>query len=145
MTLKKLLAASAALLVLVAGGAFAVSINDSIAERIKPFGQVCVAGDPCADVGTMPTAVASAASGGGMRTGDAVYGQFCTACHSIGILGSPKTGDTAAWEARLAAAGSLDDLVTSAIKGVGAMPANGTCADCSREEIQAAVQHMSGL
>ncbi|GGC93084.1 c-type cytochrome [Halopseudomonas salina] len=141
MTVKKFLAASAALLVLVAGGAFAVS-SDSIAERIKPFGVVCVAGDPCADVGTMPTAVADA---GAARTGEAVYGQFCTACHSAGILNAPKTGDAAAWEARLAAAGSFDDLVTSAINGVGAMPANGTCGDCSREEIHAAVEHMSGL
>ncbi len=141
MTVKKILAASAALLILVAGGAFAVS-SDSIAERIKPFGVVCVAGDPCADVGTMPVAATTA---GAARTGDAVYGQFCTACHSVGVLGAPKTGDSGAWEARLAAAGSLDDLVTSAINGVGAMPANGTCGDCSREEIQAAVQHMSGL
>ncbi len=142
MTLKKLLAASAALLVLVASGAFAASINDGIAERIKPYGQVCVTGDPCADIATMPTALAT---GGEARTGEAVYGQFCTACHSVGILGAPKTGDTAAWEARLAAAGSLDDLVTSAINGVRAMPANGTCADCTRDEIQTAVQHMSGL
>ena len=142
MTVKKLLAASAALLVLVAGGAFAQSINDSIAERIKPFGVVCVAGDPCADVGTMPVAATTA---GAARTGEAVYGQFCTACHSVGVLGAPKTGDSAAWESRLAAAGSFDDLVTSAINGVGAMPANGTCGDCSREEIHAAVEHMSGL
>ena len=145
MTLKKIMAASAALLVLVAGGAYAVSINDTIAERIKPFGQVCVAGDPCADVGTMPTALTAVAAGGAARTGEAVYGQFCTACHSIGILGSPKTGDIPEWEARLAAAGSLDDLVTSAINGIGAMPANGTCADCTREEIEASVLHMSGL
>lgn len=142
MIVKKILAASAALLVLVAGGAFAASINDSIAERIKPYGEVCVAGDPCADVGTMPTAVAAS---GAARTGDAVYNQFCGACHGSGILNAPKMGDADAWGARLAAAGSLDDLVTSAINGVGAMPPNGTCGDCTREEIQGAVQHMSGL
>lgn len=142
MTVRKILAASAALLVLIAGSAFAQSIDDSIAERIKPYGVVCVAGDPCADVGTMPTALAEA---GAARAGDAVYNQFCTACHGTGVLGAPKTGDADAWEARLAAAGSFDELVTSAINGVGAMPPNGTCADCSREEIHAAVEYMSGL
>lgn len=141
MTVKKILAASAALLILVAGAAFAVS-DETIAERIKPFGVVCIAGDPCADVGTMPTALVEA---GAPRTGDAVYGQFCGACHGSGILNAPKMGDADAWEARLAAAGSFDELVTSAINGVGAMPANGTCADCTREEIHAAVEHMSGL
>lgn len=141
MTVKKLLAASVALLVLVAGGAFAVS-NESIAERIKPFGEVCLAGDPCAEVGTMPTAVADA---GSARTGEAVYDQFCGACHTGGVLNAPKKGDADAWESRLAAAGSFDDLVTSAINGVGAMPANGTCGDCSREEIHVAVEFMSGL
>lgn len=142
MTAKKILVACAATLVLVTGGAFADTINDAIAERLKPAGTVCMMGDPCAEeVG----AVASAGGDGGARSGEAVYGQYCTACHGSGILDAPKTGDTAAWEARLAAAGSLEALTQSAIAGVGAMPAKGTCANCSDEEILASIQHMSGL
>tara|TARA_R110002051_G_scaffold167658_2_gene238309 strand:+ start:200 stop:631 length:432 start_codon:yes stop_codon:yes gene_type:complete len=142
MTAKRILVACAATLVLVAGGAFANTIHDAIAERLKPVGTVCMAGDPCAEeVGV----VASAGGEGGARSGEAVYGQYCTACHGSGILQAPKTGDAAAWEARLAAAGSLDALTQSAIAGVGAMPPKGTCADCTDEEILASIQHMSGL
>ncbi len=140
-TAKKILVACAATLVLVTGGTFANTINDAIAERLKPVGTVCMAGDPCAEeAGTV-----ASAGGGEPRSGDAVYGQYCTACHGSGILEAPKTGDTAAWEARLAAAGSIEDLTQSAIAGVGAMPPKGTCADCSDDEIMAAIQHMSGL
>lgn len=140
MTAKKFLVAGAALLVLVAGGAFANTIEQAIAERLKPVGTVCMAGDPCAEQAGVVVAV-----GGEPRSGEAVYGQYCTACHGVGILGAPKTGDSAAWDARLAAAGSLGALTQSAIVGVGAMPAKGTCANCSDDEILAAVQHMSGL
>ena len=139
--LKKILAVSAAMLALAAGSAFAQSGDDAIAKRIQPYGEVCIAGEECA---SQTPAVASA-GGGEARSGEAVYGQFCTACHGSGILGAPKTGDTAVWEARLAAAGSLDELTVSAITGVGAMPPKGTCSDCSDDEIKAAIQHMSGL
>lgn len=141
MTAKKFLVAGAALLVLVTGGAFATAMNDAIAERIKPVGTVCMAGDPCAE----EAGVVASAGGGEARSGEAVYGQYCTACHGAGILDAPKTGDTAVWEARLAAAGSMEALTQHAIDGVGAMPPKGTCANCSDEEILAAIQHMSGL
>lgn len=141
-TVKKLLAASAALLALAVGSAFAAT-NEEIAERIQPYGNVCLLGQPCAMEAGPSTA---GASGGGARPGEEVYGKFCTACHGAGILGAPKMGDTAAWEARLANHnGSLDELVQSAINGIGAMPPKGTCVDCSPEEIQAAIEHMTGL
>ena len=140
-TVKKLLAASAALLALAAGSAFAAT--DDIAERLKPYGEVCYVGQPCAEEAGPATA---GASGGGTRSGEEIYGKFCTACHGAGVLGAPKTGDSAAWEGRLANHnGSLDELTQSAINGVGAMPPKGTCADCSDDEIKGAIQHMSGL
>ena len=45
---KNILAASAAVLALFAGSAQATT-DEAIAERIKPYGTVCVAGDPCAE------------------------------------------------------------------------------------------------
>ncbi|MFN3581820.1 MAG: c-type cytochrome [Pseudomonas sp.] len=144
MTVKKLLTASAAMLVLVAGGAFASAVENAIAERIKPYGSVCLAGDPCAE--DLGGAVAAAGGeGGAARSGEAVYKQFCTACHGPGILGAPATGDDAVWAERLTAAGSLEALTTSAINGIGAMPPRGTCADCSDEEILESIKFMSGL
>lgn len=148
MILKRLLVASAAALALVAGSSFAAT-DDAIAERIKPYGNVCLVGDACATVAAAPAAAGADAGAAGAstagRSGEAVYGQFCTVCHGTGLLGAPKTGDTAAWKAREDAVGGMDKLVLSAIAGKNAMPPKGTCGDCSNDEIHAAIEHMSGL
>nr|WP_272891651.1 c-type cytochrome [Stutzerimonas stutzeri] len=114
--------------------------NDDIAERLKPVGEVCIQGEECAAAGG-----ATAAAGGAARSGEDVYGKFCTACHGSGLLNSPKTGDSAAWTARADAAGGLDGLLKHAISGINAMPPKGTCADCSDDELLGAIKHMSGL
>ena len=41
--------------------------------------------------------------------------------------------------------GGLDGLLAKAISGINAMPPKGTCADCSDDELKAAIKHMSGL
>ena len=56
------------------------------------------------------------------------------------MLGAPKIG-SGEWAARLDAKG-LDTLVSNAINGIGAMPARGTCSDCSDEEIKASIEYM---
>ncbi|MEH6563699.1 MAG: c-type cytochrome [Halopseudomonas sp.] len=143
MTLRKILLASAAMLVVVAGNAFAATANEeAMAERLKPYGTVCLVGDPCAE----EVAGGGAAAGGGPRTGEEVFGKFCTACHGTGVLGAPKSGDASAWQARLDShGGDFDALLQSAINGLNAMPPKGTCADCSDEELLNAIHHMSGL
>ena len=140
-TLKKILAASAAMFALLMGGINFATADEAIANRIKPYGSVCLASQECAT----EVAGAAPAAGAAGRSGEAVYGQFCTACHGSGILDAPKTGDTAVWEARLNAAGDLDALTLSAITGVGAMPPKGTCGNCSDDEIKAAIEHMAGF
>ncbi|MRI32870.1 cytochrome c5 family protein [Endozoicomonas sp. OPT23] len=122
----------------------AVELDDisrqEVAERIAPVTKVCLQGEECAsNVGAAPVAAS------GPRTGEAVYGQFCSACHGAGILGAPKKGDSAAWNARLSEAGSFDSVVNKAIAGFNSMPPRGTCGDCSDEEFSNAVQFMSGL
>ncbi|MGB0360906.1 MAG: c-type cytochrome, partial [Endozoicomonas sp.] len=109
-----------------------------ISQRIAPVGSVCEIGEECAT-----GAVASASSG--PRSGDAIHGQFCTACHSTGLLGAPKTNDTAAWQAAEQKAGGFSALLSNAINGIRSMPPKGTCMDCSEEEISVAIEHMSGL
>ncbi|NKQ12390.1 cytochrome c5 family protein [Pseudomonas sp. SST3] len=114
--------------------------NDDIAERLKPVGEVCIQGEECAAAGA-----ATAAAGGAARSGEEVVGKFCNACHGTGLLNSPKVGDTAAWQARADKQGGLDGLLATAISGINAMPPKGTCADCSDDELMAAIKHMSGL
>lgn len=118
--------------------AFSVGVNaalETAADRTKPVGEVCMAGDPCA------AAAVATASSGEPRTGEQVYGASCFTCHATGAAGAPKLGDAAAWAARLDVRG-VDGMYNSAINGYQAMPAKGLCMNCSEEEIKAAVDHI---
>ncbi|MGL4716594.1 MAG: c-type cytochrome [Aeromonas sp.] len=116
---------------------------EAIAERIKPVGQVYTAKDLEGIVGASATAAAATPSG--PRDGEAVYKGACFACHDTGAAGSPKRGDKAAWEPRIAQ--GFDVLKKHAIEGftgkLGMMPPRGTCANCSDEEIANAIHYMT--
>ena len=137
--IKKILAAQAAVLALWAVSAQAAT-NDEIAERIKPVGEVCIQGEECKGVGAV-----AVAAGGGAKSADDVIAAHCGACHSAGVLGAPKIGDGADWKKRADEQGGLDGLLAKAISGINAMPPKGTCADCSDDELMAAIKKMSGL
>ncbi|GFZ73395.1 Cytochrome c5 [Pseudomonas amygdali pv. eriobotryae] len=79
------------------------------------------------------------------RAPDDIIAAHCVACHSVGLLNAPKTGDTAVWEERARQKGGLDGLLASTIKGIGIMPPKGTCGDCTDDELKSAIQSMSGL
>ncbi len=72
--------------------------------------------------------------------GKALYTQTCAACHAAGVAGAPKLGDKAAWASRLAAGNQV--LLTSVLKGKGAMPPKGGNASISDEDAKAAVDYM---
>ncbi|CAM3687146.1 c-type cytochrome [Polynucleobacter brandtiae] len=78
-----------------------------------------------------------------MQTGEQVYKAVCSSCHATGAAGAPKFGDTSAWAARLGK--GYDVLLTSVIKGKGAMPARGGAnpADISDYELGRAVVYMA--
>lgn len=100
----------------------------AIENRIKPVGKVHVAG-------------AAAAVAAGPRSGADIYNKSCVACHAVGLLGAPKPGVATQWQPRLDAKG-FDTVWANAIKGINAMPPRGTCADCSDDEIKAAIEFM---
>lgn len=58
-----------------------------------------------------------------LQTGEEVFKAQCTACHTAGVVGAPKFGDTAAWGARIQT--GYEALLTSALKGKNAMGAQG--------------------
>lgn len=58
-----------------------------------------------------------------LRAGEDVYKAQCVACHAAGAAGAPKFGDAPAWTPRIAT--GYDALLTSALKGKGAMAAQG--------------------
>ena len=75
-----------------------------------------------------------------LQSGEAVYTAQCAACHAAGVVGAPKFGDAGAWAARIGQ--GYDALLTSALKGKGAMAAQGGGA-FSDVEIGRAVVHMA--
>ncbi len=75
-----------------------------------------------------------------LKAGDQVYAGQCAACHATGVAGAPKLGDTAVWAPRVAQ--GYEVLLTSALKGKGAMGAQGG-GDFSDFEIARAVVHMA--
>lgn len=58
-----------------------------------------------------------------LKGGEDVYKAQCAACHATGAANAPKFGDAAAWAPRLKS--GFEALVTSALKGKGAMAAQG--------------------
>jgi cytochrome c5 len=78
-----------------------------------------------------------------LQTGEQVYKSVCAACHATGAAGAPKFGDASAWAPRIAK--GYDSLMTSILKGKGAMPARGGSlpADVSDYELGRAVVYMA--
>jgi cytochrome c5 len=75
-----------------------------------------------------------------LKTGQEVYTAQCATCHTAGVAGAPKSGDSAAWAPRIKT--GYDALLTSALKGKGAMAAQGG-GDFSDVEIGRAVVYMA--
>lgn len=113
----------------------AAAATDAVRERVKPVGEVCMAGEPCA------AQVAAVSTGGAERSGKDVYSAACLACHTTGAAGAPKLGDAGDWSARMEARG-LEGMYESAIKGFNGMPAMGLCMNCSEDEMKASVDYI---
>lgn len=106
-----------------------------IEERIKPVGAVIT------DAAALQQLAAAAPKRAPM-TGEQVNTKLCAGCHMAGVLGAPKEDDKGAWSARRSAAGGLDGLVASAIKGKGAMPPKGGDPSLTDDEIKGAVEQI---
>jgi len=99
--------------------------EDAVAQRLKPVGDV---------------ALAETSASQGIRSGADVVKGVCQACHGAGLLGSPKVGDKAAWQPRLAQ--GMGKLYEHAINGIRQMPPKGGNSSLSDAEVNAAVDYM---
>ena len=75
-----------------------------------------------------------------LKGGEEVFKGQCAACHATGAAGAPKLADADAWSARIKT--GLEALVQSALKGKGAMAAQGG-GDFNDTEIARAVVYMA--
>ncbi len=136
---------------------FNVANATSVADNIKPVGNVNVAGQPSVTPttasqlqqqaqATSQQAAASAEKVSATATttdsteGKKIYETKCAVCHASGVAGAPKLGDKAAWAPRIKS--GMDTLMKNVINGINAMPPKGTCGACSKEQLQAAVDYM---
>ena len=105
------------------GGVTAQDLDRAVAERIRKVGTVEIrdANRP-------------------LKSGEEVFKAQCTACHTPGAAGAPKIGDAAAWGPRIKQ--GFEALVQSALKGKGAMPAQGG-GDFDDVEIARGVAYMA--
>jgi len=114
--------------------------GSSVAERIKPVGEIAVA---AAQTGQAPATKAQAAATP-KRDGQQVYQASCVACHDAGIAGAPKVGDKGQWAKRIAK--GRDALYASSVNGIqgsaGVMPAKGGNPALSDSEVKAAVDYI---
>jgi cytochrome c5 len=101
----------------------AVNMEKAIAERIQKIGAVEIR-----DANRQ------------LKTGEEVFKAQCSACHTSGAAGAPKFGDVAAWAPRVKT--GYEALLTSAVKGKGAMGAQGG-GDLETLEIGRAVVYMA--
>lgn len=111
------------------------SQGEDIAARIKPvmtIDRILGTADP--DRGSE---VASAIVA--VKSPKELYAGACMVCHDSGISGSPKLGDTAAWEPRFAT--GMDALMNTALNGKGAMPPKGG-SSYSEDEIRIVIEYM---
>jgi len=115
-----------------------------LAERIRPAGQVYLAGEehdsaaPTVETHAEPEPVVTAMSG------PQVYNAVCLICHGTGVGGAPVFGDAAQWGGRIAqgAATLKEHALHGYTSGTGYMPPKGGRSDLSDAEIEAAVDYM---
>src|SRR5690554_3530987 len=100
--------------------------QEAVAKRIQP-----VAG----------FALVSADAAAQERTGEQIFSATCSACHTAGVAGAPKLGDSAAWGPLIAK--GFDALVKNAINGLNAMPPRGGNPNLSDVEVARAVAYMA--
>jgi cytochrome c5 len=81
-----------------------------------------------------------AAARGASPENESTYQAMCSTCHSSGALGAPKITDKAAWQPRIARGPKV--LYSSALNGIGAMPAKGGHPQLSDEQVKAAVDYI---
>ena len=141
-------------------GWFSSAFSQSVADNIRPVGQVCTNAEACTHIessdndnrglvdsidGESPTATGISETPQDVVSQDsfdavAAYQRSCFACHASGAAGAPLLGDADAWAVRTEK--GMEAVMSNVINGFNAMPAKGMCMDCSDADLRAIVDYM---
>ncbi len=75
------------------------------------------------------------------RSGEEVFNETCTSCHSSGALGAPKMNNKADWAPRIAQ--GFGKLIENATNGIRKMPPRGGDPDLTDLEVARTVAYMA--
>lgn len=116
----------------------------SVAERLRPFGQVYLPGEEQQAEEPVVAAAAAAEPVATVLSGPQVFNEACIACHGSGIGGAPLLTDADNWTDRIAQ--GIDAMYQNALEGYtgssGYMPPKGARLDLSDQEVKDAVDYM---
>jgi len=104
-------------------------------DRTKPSGKINLQSKPTIKQISKPIVTASK-----QLSGKEVYNAACMSCHASGAAGAPMTGNNEQWSDRLAKGKEI--LYSSAVNGIGVMPAKGGIATLSDDEVKSAVDYL---
>jgi cytochrome c5 len=107
---------------------------NAIAKRLRPEGIVDILGK----IKIVETKIVDEARP--PLGGNEIFQQHCIICHGSGVAGAPKFGSASDWAPRKAK--GLPTLLHHAQTGFNFMPAKGNCTDCSKEELEDAINYM---
>ena len=104
-------------------------------DRTKPSGKINLQSNPSIKQTSKPMLTASK-----QLSGKEIYSAACMSCHASGAAGAPMTGNKEQWSDRLSKGNEA--LYSSAVNGIGVMPAKGGIATLSDDEVKSAVDYL---
>ena len=104
-------------------------------DRTKPSGKINLQSNPSIEPKSKPIVTASK-----KLSGKEVYDAACMSCHASGAAGAPMIGNKDQWSDRLSKGKEV--LYSSAVNGIGVMPAKGGIATLSNDEVKSAVDYL---
>ena len=114
---------------------YKVELQSSTDQRTKPSGKINLQSSPTIKQTSKPIVVATK-----QLSGKEVYNNACMSCHASGAAGAPMTGNKDQWADRTTKGNEA--LYSSAINGIGVMPAKGGISTLSDAEVKSAVDYL---
>jgi len=74
------------------------------------------------------------------RDPESLFNEYCFSCHGTGWEGAPVMGDNFAWKDRISKGMAV--LLENTKNGINAMPPQGTCSDCTEQELKNVIEFL---